>query len=240
MLRFSVGLGLVFIDSVALAFEIPKDNDVLPFHWHHICVSSNEDSYTIVVDGQQWYHANHTNESLEKKTVKRLDLGTNNEHWVYSDGINFRGHLSELNIWSKSLSLIQMEQITRNCGKEDPIPDLLNWSELPTSLIRGSKYTENIEKICSHKNATSPIRKIMPYLYDQDDAIHTCQVLKGELAFPNSLNELQKWNGKLLEVVLKNNFIILFYSICIRKCMCSFHSTNEKVIKWIMDKPQQQ
>ena len=54
ILRFSVNLGLALINSVPLLFEIPKDNGVLPFHWHHICISSSEDSYSIVLDGQQW------------------------------------------------------------------------------------------------------------------------------------------------------------------------------------------
>ena len=172
ILRFSVSQGLVLINSMALFFEIPKDNAVLPFRWHHICFTSNEDYYDIVLDGQQWYHANHTKGSFEKKkTVTRLDLGSTNEYWIYTDGINFKGLLSELNIWSKSLSVIQVLKITGNCGKVDPIPDLLNWSELPSSMIRGSKYDENIQNICSHTNTTSLVYKIMPHLHYQDNAI---------------------------------------------------------------------
>ena len=41
ILRFSVSQGLVLINSVALYFEIPKDSAVLPFCWHHICLTSN-------------------------------------------------------------------------------------------------------------------------------------------------------------------------------------------------------
>ena len=200
ILRFSVNLGIVLINRVSFVFEIPKDNDVLPFHWYHICVSTREDSFTIVLDGQQWYHANHTLGSFEKTTLKRLDLGSTNEYWIYPEGINFRGLLSELNVWSKALSISQMVKITRNCGKEDPTPDLLKWSELPSLMIRGSKYDLNIENICPHSNATSLIYKIMPDLHDQDNAIHVCKILKGELVSPNSLNELQTWDGKLLKM----------------------------------------
>ena len=195
-LRFSIGIGIGVINSVGFVFEIPKENDVQPFHWHHICVSSSDHSYTIVFDGQQWYHANHTLPSSEKTTLKKLDLGSPNEHWVHSDGINFRGLLSELNIWSKSLSFIQMLKITINCGKIEPSPDLLDWSKIPSFMIRGSKYNESIENICSQRNTTSLVYKIMPYLHDQDNAIQVCKILNGKLAFPNSLNELQTWNGK--------------------------------------------
>ena len=204
ILRFSVNLGLALINSVPLLFEIPKDNGVLPFHWHHICISSSEDSYSIVLDGQQWYHANQEQKSFEKTTVTRLDLGTTNKYWTYADGINFRGLLSELNIWSKSLSVSQIVRITTNCGKVDPIPDLLKWSEIPNSMIRGSKYNEDIGTICPQRNATSPIYKIMPYLHDQDTALHVCKILNGKLAFPNSLNEFQKWKGRLVRMMCIN------------------------------------
>ena len=105
ILRFSVNLGIVLINRVSFVFEIPKDNGVLPFHWHHICFSTRKDSYTIVLDGKQWYHVNHTLMSSEKSTLKRLDFESTKEYWIYSDGIDFRGLLSELNIWSKSLSI---------------------------------------------------------------------------------------------------------------------------------------
>jgi hypothetical protein len=213
ILRFKVSLGIVLINGIALGFEIPKDNAVKPFHWHHICVSSSEDSYTIIFDGQQWYHANHTLGSFKKTTLKRLDLGvlgSTNEYWVWSDSVNFRGLLSELNIWSKSLSIIQMIKITRNCGKVDTIPDLLNWSELPSSMIEGSKYSENIGNICPFRNeTTSPTYKIMPYIHDQDIARDVCKILNGELAFPTSKNEFRTWNGNLLKIKfrkLNNNF----------------------------------
>ena len=104
------------------------------------------------------------------------------------------------------MSLGQMVEVTTNCGKVDPIPDLLNWSELPSSMIRGSKYIENIGIICPQTNVTSLMYKIMPYLHDQDTAMHVCEILNGELAFPNSLNEFQKWKGRLLRMK------------CINKC----------------------
>ena len=197
ILRFSVSQGIVLINSAAFFFEIPKENGVLPFQWHHICFSTNGNSYTIVLDGNKWYHENHAKVSFEKKTVTRLDLGSTNEYWIYSDGITFRGLLSELNIWSKALSAIQMVKITSNCEKVDPIPDILNWSKLPSSIIRGIKYNENMGNICSQSNTTSLIYKVMPDLHDQDNAMRVCKILNGKLAFPNSKDELLTWNGKL-------------------------------------------
>ena len=74
-LKFSVGLGSAAINKRVVQFKIPKDNDFKPFHWHHICISSNEKSYSVVFEGQQWYHANHTTKSSEKTTLTELDIG---------------------------------------------------------------------------------------------------------------------------------------------------------------------
>ena len=71
-------------------------------------------------------------------------------------------------------------------------------------MIRGSKYIANKGIICPQRNVTSPIYKIMPYLHDQDTALHVCKILNGELAFPNSLNEFQKWKGRLLRMIFIN------------------------------------
>ena len=215
-LRFSVRLGIVHLNSDALMFEIPKDNSVSPFHWHHICVSSSEDFHTIVLDGQQWFCANHTQRTFEKTIVKRLDLGSTNGHSDYSDGIKLIGLLSELNVWSKSLSAIQMVEITRNCGKVDPLPNILNWSDLLRSMIEGSKYNETIENTCQQRNSTLLTYKIMPEIHDHDNAMHICKILNGELAFPNSIDEFQTWNGKLANTKclnINNNFPLLFLSL---------------------------
>ena len=99
-----------------------------------------------------------------------------------------------------------MVKITRNCGKVDPIPDILDWSELDSSMIRGSKYIENIGNICPQRNATSLVYKIMPYLHKQDNALHVCKILNGELVYPNSLNELKTWNGKLTRMKYRNTY----------------------------------
>ena len=69
------GLGSAAINKRVFLFKIPKDNDFKPFHWHHICISSNENSYSVFFDGIQWYHANHTRKSSEETTLTELDIG---------------------------------------------------------------------------------------------------------------------------------------------------------------------
>ena len=117
-LKFSVGLGSAAINKRVFQFKIPKDNDFKPFHWQHICFSLNEKSYSVVFEGRQWYHANHTIKSFEKTTLTKLDIGvSSDESEISSGGVNFKGEMAELNIWGSSLTQNQMIEITGTCRK---------------------------------------------------------------------------------------------------------------------------
>ena len=199
-LKFSVGLGSAAINKRVVQFKIPKDNDFKPFHWHHICISSNEKSYSVVFEGQQWYHANHTMKSFEKTTLTKLDIGvSSDESEISSGGVNFKGEMAELNIWGSSLLQNQMIKITGTCGKPYPNPDILSWSDVdPTMLNRNNTNKKDINHLCSPKHSETPLffYTIMPYLQNQDNAIDTCNVLNAKLAFPKTLDEHHTWNGK--------------------------------------------
>ena len=58
-LRFTTSLGKVQLNGESFYFKIPKDIGIRPFHWYHICVSLNEKTYWVVVDGQQWSNGTH-------------------------------------------------------------------------------------------------------------------------------------------------------------------------------------
>ena len=94
-LKFSVGLGSAAVKKPVFQFKIPKGNDFKPFHWHHIFISSNVNSYSVVFEGQQWYHANHTTKSSEKTTLPRLDIEVSSDDSEISSGsVNFKGEMS--------------------------------------------------------------------------------------------------------------------------------------------------
>ena len=199
-LKFSVGIGSAAINKRVFQFKIPKDNDFKPFHWYHICFSSNEKSYSVVFEGQQWYHANHTIKSYEKTTLTKLDIGVmSDESEISSGGVNFKGEMAELNIWGSSLSQNQMIEITGTCEKPYPNPDILSWSDVdPTMLNRNNIKEKDINHLCSPKHSRTPLffYTIMPYLQNQDNAIDTCNILNAQLAFPKTLDEHHTWNGK--------------------------------------------
>ena len=107
--------------------------------------------------------------------------------------------MSELNIWGSSLSQNQMTEITEKCGKAYPIPDTLNWSDVDaTMLSRNNNYKKDITHLClpNYSKAAPMFHTIMPILQNQDNAIHTCNILNAKLAFPKTLDEHHTWNGK--------------------------------------------
>ena len=92
-----------------------------------------------------------------------------------------------------------MKEITEKCGKAYPIPGTLNWSDVDaTMLSRNNSYKKDITHLClpKHSKAAPMFYTIMPYLQNQDNAIHTCNILNAKLAFPKKLDEHHTWNGK--------------------------------------------
>ena len=194
-LRFSLNLGIIFLDKDHIIFKIPKDNTIKPFHWHHICVSSNENAFEVVAEGKLWYNRNHTMKPLNITNLSQLTIGSNPPSSVYVGGENFKGELSQLDIWSKSLPLIDLMNITKKCEDPQPIPDILNWSNVSSLMIKGKSFEEDIHNFCLHKDALST-HKVMSGLQDQNGAIHTCKVLNGELGSPMTLSEKQTGESK--------------------------------------------
>ena len=197
-LRFSMNQGIIFLnkgDKERLIFKIPKDNNIKPFHWHHICVSSNENAFRVVAEGKLWYHRNHSMKSLNTTNVSQLNIGSNPPSSLFGGGENFKGEISQLNIWSKSLSSIDLMNITKKCEFPKPIPDILNWSNVSRLMIKGKSFKEDIHNLCSHKDSLST-HKVMSGLQDSHGAIHTCKILNGELASPMTLSEKQSGESK--------------------------------------------
>ena len=44
LLRFAVGTGSFQMNDESLVFEIPKENDIQPYEWHHICIRAGSRS----------------------------------------------------------------------------------------------------------------------------------------------------------------------------------------------------
>ena len=47
-LRFPSKLGTVYVNKEGTFFEIPENNDIIPYHWHHICVAINKGEFCLL------------------------------------------------------------------------------------------------------------------------------------------------------------------------------------------------
>ena len=77
------------------------------------------------------------------------------------------------------------------------MPDILQWSDITTSMLTGdNNHQRTIKQLCSRGKTEKSYYKLIPHLQDQDDAMKTCEVLNGQLATPKTLDEYKSWNSK--------------------------------------------
>ena len=198
-LRFPTGLGKVHLNRNGIFFKIPKDNGIVPFHWNHICVSINKDTHQVVVNGHQWPNGNHTIRVSDNATLSQLLMGSKIQSSINYGGFNFKGELTELNIWSEIVSLNDMMEISQTCGNPKPVPNVLNWSDdVIESNLTGNHYPKikDINQLCSDPTAKISHFQLIPHLADQDGAMKTCRIMGGILASPKNLKEYRSWKSK--------------------------------------------
>ena len=196
LLRSKNDIGWIGWTNVWIPFKIPKGL-LQSYIWHHLCFALDNKSFAVIVDGQQWYKSSYENKMPEQTTFKQLQLGSMDydEFGVYED---FKGELTELNIRDKALSKEEMIELTKSCKIASPAPDILNWSEDINLYLSGGEDTSTIAmtQFCPKSDQTVELHKIVQVLLNQDDAIHTCNILNGKLAYPITIDEFKAWKSR--------------------------------------------
>ena len=196
------GIGFVMINGISSIFKIPSK--MAPFEWYHFCFNSDIENYHVMVNGILWYKGYHTSKVLNNLTIGSISLGSYQNSSLHADSngkiseyADFEGKISGINIWSKPLSLEALKRIVESCGKLEPTPTQLEWSNISTQMLNGILKEEPIELVCYNtENNISPTYKINPMKTYSNDAIRICEGLKAELAYPKLIGEFKKWSGK--------------------------------------------
>ena len=198
--RLSVGQGYVTLNGKNLIFEIPKDT-MHPHSWHHLCFSSGNETYQIVVEGKEWFQGKFKSNFPWKVSTNQFMIGSFfPDLALQSDYEDFFGELSELNIWGKMLSTSTLKNITKNCSHTNPVPDVLQWSnDVSLKVLTGSITELEINELCHRGNQNITIHKVLPIFLDQHDSIHACQILGSQLAYPKSQEEYNLWHSKFFK-----------------------------------------
>ena len=103
-----------------------------------------------------------------------------------SSDLNFKGKLSELNIWDNYNINIDPEL----CSQVNPEPNILKWSDVDDSMINGTVEERNITDIC-HKS-TKIIRQVVPIKLTRDEAMKACHIMGAKLTYPKALNQFKQ------------------------------------------------
>ena len=209
ILLFTTGLGKVQVGRDNFFFKIPKDSGIRPFYWHHICISLNEETYWVAVDGKQWSNGTHKIKPFQNISIKQFVMGSTHDIVAQKED-NFKGELSEFNIWSSSLSIDNLIALTKWCSHPRPVPDILQWSTIKKAMLTGgNNHQRTIKQLCSQGKTEATIHKLIPHEQNQDGAMKTCKVLNGQLASPKTLDEYKSWNSKNLSFLHVNYVIIM-------------------------------
>ena len=200
-LVFLEGKGRFAFNGQSLIFKIPEKHGIQPFHWHHLCLKSNDALHEVVVDGRMWHYGKNVINANEKTILNEIILGSAYQV-VYSNAVDFLGEISELNIWSRGVSLKDLMEMTNNCGEPKLDPDLLRWSLIRVPMIFGDQYQTDINLLCMHAEDSRNILKLFPYQRNQDEALFLCQNLNGRLAYPTNKDEYLKWQSKFSSIEL--------------------------------------
>jgi hypothetical protein len=165
----------------------------------------NEETYWVAVDGRQWSTGKHNIKPFQNISIGQFFLGSVYEYVEHWED-NFKGELSELNIWNNALSVASLIGITEKCCQPEPVPDILQWENITNFMLKGeNNHQTTIKLFCSTGKVESYYHKLIPYLQDQNGATKTCKDLHGQLASPKTLNEYKSWNSK--------NFSIAFVHV---------------------------
>ena len=196
-LQIEDDLGWIKWDEGFVPFKIIK-NQLQPYIWHHLCFALDKKYFVVIVDGQQWYESSFENKIPEKTTFNQIQLGSmdeDTESTLYED---FKGRLTELNIWDKALSKEEMIELTKTCKIANPAADILNWSNDIALYLSGGEETSTIPMthFCPKGDQTVEKHRIVQVLLNQDDAIHTCDILNGKVAYPITIDEFKTWKSR--------------------------------------------
>ena len=94
---------------------------------------------------------------------------------------NYKGYITDFNIWNESLTLEEMINITSSCNKPSKIPHILNWSDITTEDIKGPEnlnFTEEVESCINDNNVAA---HIVPVKMARNDAFKACSLLGGTM-----------------------------------------------------------
>jgi hypothetical protein len=139
-----------------------------------------------------------------------LTLGASEERidatndWIHKS--LFHGHMTEINFWSKALTLSEIIDVTQNCLNSSQIsPDLFDWFAAVNSFVNKPYAYMTVERssnLCQIPLDTVPV--LFTELDTFENAKKICQAFSGSMFVPKNVKHL----NEVIEQVNHGNTLV--------------------------------
>ncbi|HAW21421.1 MAG TPA: hypothetical protein DCX14_14660, partial [Flavobacteriales bacterium] len=90
-------------------------------HWHHLCVTGNEESSSVFLDGELLFSSQHSAETTFTEVPFEWTVGASARSHTYQ----FKGAIDEVGIWNRALT---EEEILALYNAPAPTPGCTDWN----------------------------------------------------------------------------------------------------------------
>ena len=169
-----------------------------PGQWCHICLSIDSEGYfNLMADGKVVFERYHLRDSVPLWRPENFSvvLGFQGRK---NDPVEYTGIVTNLNVFSSSLSFERMERLTR--GEECGAPgDFFSWQEAQWGLHSSAKLVNLTNSgVCRNR---STIHVYTATFHRQPDCMHHCQKIGSGRSPPvRTLEEWQHLEKELLNL----------------------------------------
>ena len=175
---------------------------LVPLKWYHICASYKNCHFMMVVN----------NENVENQTFSDTDCQNtanitlqptlrvgrcSGDSFIFPDNPMrsiTRGTLTDLNVWSKMLTIEEMKRFTKTCEDMASKPDLISWNNLNVLKIglNAKQINLSANDVCSYNDEEkTSVIFIWPHQQIYSKSKLTCELLGGAFPLPQNDTQLQ-------------------------------------------------
>ena len=186
--RFQRGRNYIFVDYVAIRYEIPSDFIFTPEKWIFFCFSfdNTNKELKLFLNSQKILdkiiEKHWDNFKIEKNFLQSAKFG---------DASKFAGKISDLNIWSTILNDEEVKKLY-DCAEISKVADVLDWTVAEFDLGPNITLTEKEVHPCLEKgNGESNIflYSVKSSMLQQRRTLRLCNSLGGIMESPKNEDE---------------------------------------------------
>ena len=198
LLDFDAKVGIILHHNAGYFFSF-KNQTLIPDTWQHICLMVSADSITVVLNGEVVFDNDY--ETKMDPLDTSLWLGGSNVPTKMHR--RFEGEMTDLNLWSKTLTINDLILITTGSKSTGSIPDTAIFEWNTWKMEGNNPFVEY--QILDENNylfkETYTEREILliEYMTNFESGNLYCKAFGGKFLVPQNENEIKKVKSLLTE-----------------------------------------